>query len=487
MSKKNIIFIIFGLLLSSIVFFFDYKETFEPKELYRVYLEGKTIGFIESKEKLEEYIDSGQQEIKEKYKVDKVYIPNDLDIIRETTYNEKISPEDTLYTTIKDNSYFTINGYVVKIKGVEVSNEDGKEQEEDKILYILDKTLFEKSLQNTILAFTTESEYNNFINKTQPEIKETGKLIEDMYIKNDITIKQDKISTKSNILVTEEEISKYLLFGTKEEQDKYTVKDGDDIDTILDKNKLSLQEFLIANPQFNSVNNLLYKGQIINIGLIKPAIRFVEESHIVEVQTKKYDTKIEYDGDLLAGVEKVKQKGVNGADKVTTKIQMTNGDVTSAVIASTEEIKPAVTEIIIKGNKKAAIGNLGVWFWPTNKPYIVMSTYGWRWGKFHEGIDISGTGYGSPIYAANNGVVTVSRFDSYNGNYIIINHNNGYYSLYAHMASLNVSAGQVVSMGDKIGSMGSTGYAFGTHLHFSIYKGVPFANGTSSINPYSVY
>ena len=89
----------------------------------------------------------------------------------------------------------------------------------------------------------------------------------------------------------------------------------------------------------------------------------------------------------------------------------------------------------------------------------------------HEGVDISGTGRGSPIYAANNGTVTKAEYHSYNGYYIYIDHNNGYFSVYAHLDSLKVQAGQTVEAGQVIGTMGDSGFATGVHLHFSIYYG----------------
>ena len=76
------------------------------------------------------------------------------------------------------------------------------------------------------------------------------------------------------------------------------------------------------------------------------------------------------------------------------------------------------------------------WGWPTNVPYIITSGYEWRWGSFHEGIDISGTGYGSPIYAVQDGVVydaglggTVGIVAGWN---VVIQHDNNNYSVYRY-------------------------------------------------------
>jgi len=490
MNKKsiNVIITIGCLLISSIVFFTEYKSKENPRELYKVYLEGKTIGYVENKNLLEQYIDSKQVGLKEKYGVETVYAPNDLDIVKEITYNKKVSTSKEIYESIKDIAPFTIKGYTITIKGIDIMTEEGGETTtEEKTIYVLDKEIFNEAVKNTVLVFVSEENYNNFINDTQPELKDVGVLIEDIYIKNQITIKEGNISTEEKIFTDVDELSKYLLFGTLEEQQKYTVKAGDIISDIAYNNKLSIEEFLIANPEFTSENNLLYEGQIVNLGLINPMFSLIEEEHIVELQTKKFDTKIEYDANMLAGYEKVKQEGVNGTIKVTQKVQKANGEIESVVITNTEEVKPTVSRIVVKGSKVIpTVGNPNVWYWPTNKPYVITSNYGWRWGKMHEGIDISGTGYGSPIYAANNGVVEQAGYNSVNGNYIYINHNNGYYSIYAHLATLSVKKGQAVSMGMKIGTMGSTGFSTGTHLHFSIYKGYPYRGGVS-VNPRNYY
>ena len=93
MNKKDILYVLFALIVSSGMLFVGYKKPPVPEEVYRVYLKGETIGYIKNKELLEEYIDNEQAEIKDKYKVDKVYLPNELDIVKEVTYNKNISTD----------------------------------------------------------------------------------------------------------------------------------------------------------------------------------------------------------------------------------------------------------------------------------------------------------------------------------------------------------------------------------------------------------
>jgi len=104
--------------------------------------------------------------------------------------------------------------------------------------------------------------------------------------------------------------------------------------------------------------------------------------------------------------------------------------------------------------------------WPISG--VVTSEYGPRWGSFHPGIDIAGPD-GAPIGAAKKGVVIYAAFnDGGYGNYVIIDHGDGFVTAYAHQSRLAVSRGQSVSQGQVIGYEGSTGFSTGPHLHFEV-------------------
>lgn len=487
MNKKNLFFIIIAAIISSSIFFVGYTNKTNPKNLYRVYLSGKTIGYINSKKELEDYIDVKEAEIKSKYNVDNVYAPKNLNVVNEITYNKKISSIEEIYNIIKEQAPFTISGYTINIKGVEEINETSKTYTDDVVINVLDKSIFEEAVNQIIKVFVDEKDYNKYKLNSQEKITNTGKIIESIYIQNEMTIKQNKISTSDMIFTNTSDLSKYLLFGTLEEQKKYIVKPGDTIEKISYNNKLSVEEFLIANKEFNDSSNLLYDGQEVTLGILKPAFKTIEEDYVVEFQDSNYKTEIVYDNSMLSGVERVKQQGVNGKNKVSKKVKKINGEVKSAVVIESQEIVPAQNKIIVRGNGTISIGRVGNWAWPTKTPYVITSGYGWRWGKIHKGLDISGTGHGSPIYAANDGVVLESRYDSFNGNFIVINHNNGYYTIYAHMSALLVKKGEIVTIGQQIGKMGATGYAFGAHLHFGVWRGYPDRSASTSVNPLSLY
>ncbi len=131
-------------------------------------------------------------------------------------------------------------------------------------------------------------------------------------------------------------------------------------------------------------------------------------------------------------------------------------------------------------NNGGSTTSSGQFIWPVSGP--ITDYFGPRESPTagassnHMGIDI-GCSYGVPIAAADAGVVTVAEWGESGGNYVMIDHGNGFVTMYLHNSSLAVSVGDVVSQGQTIAYAGSTGYSTGTHCHFSV-----FLNG-SYVNP----
>ena len=491
MNKKIKIFTLFLMILSVFLTTGFTKVSLAPKTVYRVYLKGKSLGVIESKEELEKYIDKKQQEIKKKYNVKKVYVPTDLEITKEITYKENIKTIEEIYDEIKGISSFTIDGYAIKIKGLESKDSNGKKVIGDsQVIYVIDKNVFKNSMEKTAKSFIKPEDYENYANDTQKEIETTGTIIDNIYIKNKITIKKDKIPVDKVIYQTEEDLSKYLLFGTTEPQATYEIKDGDTISDVAFNNKISVEEFLIANPNLHDENSLLSPGQKVTLGILKPQVSIVEEDHVVKDEEQNYTTRTEEDPEKYTSYSEVKQAGVKGLNRVTQKVQKVNGETVSLVSISQEVLKEPVEEVIVKGTKQQSsgwsggYGNLivtkGMFGWPATCSTI-SSPFGWRWGVLHDGTDIAGCGYGSNIFAAESGTVVTVSYKYDNGQYITIKHDNGYYSMYAHLCSgcTYVNPGDRVQRGQPIGGMGQTGFATGVHLHFSIWTGPPYAGGTA--------
>jgi murein DD-endopeptidase MepM/ murein hydrolase activator NlpD len=101
--------------------------------------------------------------------------------------------------------------------------------------------------------------------------------------------------------------------------------------------------------------------------------------------------------------------------------------------------------------------------WPVSG--VVTSGFGWRWGRMHEGIDIS-AGCGTPIRAAASGTIIFSGYMGGYGNLVVVDHGNGLSTAYAHQSAIYASGG--VSQGQTIGAVGTTGSSTGCHLHFEV-------------------
>ena len=141
------------------------------------------------------------------------------------------------------------------------------------------------------------------------------------------------------------------------------------------------------------------------------------------------------------------------------------------------------------GNGSNTGGNTGsnaTWLRPCS--YImVTSPFGPRKSptagasSYHQGIDL-GAPEGTPIYATRTGRVTIASYSNSAGNYVSINHGDGFSSIYMHMLRSVVSSGQAVSAGQLIGYVGSTGISTGPHLHFGISKNGVYVNPAAYIN-----
>jgi murein DD-endopeptidase MepM/ murein hydrolase activator NlpD len=119
------------------------------------------------------------------------------------------------------------------------------------------------------------------------------------------------------------------------------------------------------------------------------------------------------------------------------------------------------------------------WASPLEKT-LQTSSFGYRWGSFHSGIDLD-LKMGTPVYSAFDGIVRISTYDHGYGNYVVVRHKNGLETLYGHFSKRSVEVGQIVKAGQIIGLGGSTGWSTGPHLHLETrFEG-------NTINPLLIY
>jgi murein DD-endopeptidase MepM/ murein hydrolase activator NlpD len=124
-----------------------------------------------------------------------------------------------------------------------------------------------------------------------------------------------------------------------------------------------------------------------------------------------------------------------------------------------------------------ALPGTGVFMWPTEGRITQRS---WH---CHHAVDVANS-EGTPIYAADSGYVVVAgRKQGGYGKVVIVNHGNGFQTLYAHLSAISVSVGDSVNKGQQVGLMGNTGHSTGSHLHFEIREGSQLRDPLELVSP----
>ena len=252
----------------------------------------------------------------------------------------------------------------------------------------------------------------------------------------------------------------------------------DMIGEIMDADKRLFEEYKTARENTEKVK-AEYEGTLQQLG---------EKQETLEAE------KAELEAQIAAAVEVINQleNDIEAAKAEYAKAAAAEAAAQAsinAIIAQMQAEEEAARQEAAENNQQyTGTGSTatGTYIWPCPSSTYVTSAFGMREHPLfgderpHSGIDIAGSA-GSEVLAADSGTVAVATYSSSYGNYVTIYHSNGDYTLYAHMSSLAVTAGQNITQGDVIGYVGSTGWATGPHLHFEIR-----VNG-STVDPLSYF
>lgn len=259
-----------------------------------------------------------------------------------------------------------------------------------------------------------------------------------------------------------------MLHGQVQGEVYDTVQEGDSPSGMAARNDLTLSQFYEMNGGEAEVNSRMFPGEQF---LIRQSVDFLNVKSIVRRTYQEeipFQTNTSDSGDYEWGSIHTLQEGVNGLDEVTSDF-ITIGGVTTEQEISRVTLSAPVTREVVRGTKlpsgMVVSSATGTWMWPVPQ-YKGVS----RWmGGGHNGADIRAN-YGAAIVASDSGVVITATYHYSYGNYVVIDHGNGWRTLYAHASALHVSVGQYVEQGQVIASIGSTGYSTGNHCHFEMYN-----------------
>lgn len=242
---------------------------------------------------------------------------------------------------------------------------------------------------------------------------------------------------------------------------KYEVQDGDTVSGVAEKFGISIDTILWQNGL--SANSKIKPGQEIEILPVTGVSHKVVKGDTIYSIAKKYDSE----------AQAIVNFPFNSfANDETFELAVGQTLIVPEGIKPNEKpAAPRVRQLTPDAGTVFASGNF---VWPT------AGTITQRFSWYHKGIDVANRA-APDILAADSGKVVVAGWvDNYGyGNRVVIDHGNGYRTLYAHMSNIYVVVGQTVARGSAIGRMGSTGRSTGTHLHFEVING-------SHLNPLGV-
>lgn len=440
------------------------KEIESINKIYHVYLGDEYIGTVSDDKKVKKIIAAKEQEARIKYKDYRVDADSLVTIVPEQVFSYKTNDSETL-KKLKEQLEVQTDAYALEIDGLP-------------ILYLKNREDYEKTIRKLILQYVPEEKLEEFEQSKNSDKKQELKVNEsrilNIFLSQDVSVKETKVNPEK--IFTIEEALQYIKTGSKEKQ-VYVVKEGDVLGRIAKNHGLTLKELLEINPDLTA-DTLLQIGQEINVTVEKPLIDVQVEYEALKNEEIGYKKIVKEDASMFKGEKTVIQKGSPGKKEVSYFITEVNGQVVKKTIANEKVLVEPVDQVEKVGTKVISSRGTGEFIWPTNGGYI-SSRMGSRWGSYHRGIDIARPS-NYKIKASDNGVVTFAGWDGSYGKKIVINHKNGYETLYAHLSEIHVSVGQVVPQGAVIGKMGSTGNSTGVHLHFEVSK-----NG-SLINPLEV-
>lgn len=264
--------------------------------------------------------------------------------------------------------------------------------------------------------------------------------------------------SKPNIIqpITQEEAAQFVQEETKRYGlTDYVVQSGDTISTIAQKFNISVNTILWQNSLGS--NGFIKPGQTLEILPTSGVSHTVKSGDTVLALAKKYgieaDKIVEYNNLTDVGDIKISQQLIIPGGVITApSIRAT----TTRAVVNVAPVAKLFT------NSPAPADTGGTLFWPAGVRRI-SQYYSWR----HTGLDIAGP-TGTPLYAADPGIVEFSGWLNGYGYNVLVNHQNGIKTRYAHASKLFVSKGEYVTRGQTLAAMGSTGWSTGPHIHFEV-------------------
>ena len=263
-----------------------------------------------------------------------------------------------------------------------------------------------------------------------------------------------------------------LLCTSGEKETVHKVVAGDTLHSIAKKYDVWEDQLLADNKGINSKK--LEVGSNIIVKQQAPVLTYEVVEKITYDKVIEHKVEEQKSADIYEGMTETQQAGSDGLSEITARVTLQNGKkVEEEDLVTTVKEEP-VTEVVLVGTKERppTVGS-GKYIWPLKDSFTQSSGFGSRWGRQHKGIDLA-VSVGTTVYAADGGTVVEAQYSGSYGNVVMIDHQNGQETRYAHNSKLLVKKGDKVYQGQPIAKSGNTGRSTGPHVHFEIrFNGEP--------------
>lgn len=433
-------------------------------EVYHVYVGDKIVGTVSHPEVVDQLIEAKYAQLEQQYP--NIHMELETEAINFKSEKAFKAKSDDAAVTKELNSLLTAHavGIEIRVEG-ELIGVVKDQATADQILAEIKKpysTLPKDQQVQTASAVEEEG-----VGKEQVSI-ESVDFVQEVDV-NAIETDPEAIVDSAAIL---EKLKDGETVGTK-----YVVQAGDCISCIAEKLDVSEEYIYDKNPGVK--DSLLQIGQELDLTEFVPSLSVETIERREEVHDVHFETIYQTDDTLKLGKTVTVQEGVPGKKQVSLRVTKIDGTEKEIEIVGEEILVEPSPAVIKKGTKVIPGEGTGSFAWPVSKPTIT-SSFGERWGTTHKGLDM--VAKNKNILASDTGKVIFAGNRSGYGNCVIIDHGNGYKTLYGHLSKISVKKGTNVEKGEAIGVMGNTGNSFGVHLHFEIHKNGVAKNPITFLN-----
>jgi murein DD-endopeptidase MepM/ murein hydrolase activator NlpD len=415
---------------------------------YAVYVDGEEIGLLEEEEKLEEMLTALQKEAELYYK--RSVVPVESVTTEEVFRPQEKQNEEKVFSHLRYMLSYKVDSRMITVNGKDI-----------------------------------------FPVAADEDVEKVIELVQGAYITNDAKVSLQKVQMEEKISSREyyaypeelydvETVAAFLLRGTDRKK-IYLVSRGDSLWEIASDHNLSVDDLKDANPQIDG--DLIREGDEISLIVPEPMVNVITVERMVQEENIPFKTEYIYDSNMWRTQTNVVEEGVFGRKEVLYQITRENGVEIERQIISESVVKEPESRLVASGTANIPSKGTGSFVWPVDGGGKISSSYGWRSGGFHAGLDIAAP-TGTAVLASDSGVVVSSGWESGFGNSIVIYHGH-YYTRYAHNSRNLVKNGQAVNKGQVIANVGSTGRSTGPHLHFEIRTGGMYGSTVNPLNFFS--